>query len=131
MDGVLSLLCLVSRGRVVALVAGGLAVLAVDLGVRREAVWAGLRARAAQAPSHTGLLVGLGALTLLALVQAAGSGLEQAAYWRCDDGASYLVFPAQMLSAGCAVQPFSIRGLNGYGGQGFLNALVMAELPTS
>jgi hypothetical protein len=129
--GVLSMLCLVSRGRIAALVAGGLLAVALDLGARREALIDAALAALRRHPRAIGAAIGLGALGLLALLQAASAGLAQAYYWHCDDGPAYLVFPAEMLSNGCAVQPFSIRGLNGYGGQSFLNAFMMSQLPTS
>jgi hypothetical protein len=129
--GVLSMFCLISRGRIAALVLGGLLAVALDLGARRaelgEAALAAIRRR----PRAFGVGIGLAALGLLALLQAASSGLTVAYYWNCDDGPAYLVFPAEMLSAGCAVQPFSIRGLNSYGGQPFLNAIMMSQLPTT
>jgi hypothetical protein len=129
--GVLSMLCLISRGRVTALVAGGLVAVALDLGARREALLEEALAAVRSRPRALGVTIGLGALGLLALLQAASAGLSLAYYWNCDDGPSYLVFPAEMLSAGCSVQPFSIRGLNSYGGQPFLNALMMSQLPTT
>ena len=129
--GVLSMLCLISRGRVAALVMGGLLGLALDLGARRAELLESMLAAFRSRPRAVGVTIGLGALALLALVQAAGAGLTLAYYWNCDDGPAYLVFPAEMLSAGCSVQPFSIRGLNSYGGQPFLNALMMSQLPTT
>ncbi|HVU49736.1 MAG TPA: hypothetical protein VHL80_03560 [Polyangia bacterium] len=129
--GVLSMLCLVSRGRIGALVAGGLLGVALDLGARRAALLEAALAAVRRRPRAVGVALGLAALGLLALVQAASAGLTQAYYWNCDDGPAYLVFPAEMLSAGCAVQPFSIRGLNSYGGQPFMNAVIMSQLPTT
>jgi hypothetical protein len=129
--GVLSMFCLISRGRIAALVAGGLLAVALDLGARREELLEAGLAAFRRRPKAIGVTLGLAALGALALLQAASSGLAQAYYWQCDDGPSYLIFPAEMLSAGCSVQPFSIRGLNSYGGQPFLNAIMMSQLPTT
>jgi hypothetical protein len=129
--GALSMLCLISRGRIAALVGVGLLALALDLGARRAALLEAGLAALRRRPRAVGVAIGLAALGLLALLQAATAGLSVAYYWNCDDGPAYLVIPAEMLSAGCAVQPFSIRGLNSYGGQPFLNAIMMSQLPTT
>jgi hypothetical protein len=127
--GVLSMFCLISRGRVTALVAGGLLAVALDLGARRAALLEASLAALRRRPRALGAAIAIGALGLLALLQAASAGLTQAYYWHCDDTVAYVAFSSEMLSAGCSVQPFSIRGLNSYGGQPFLNAIMMSQLP--
>ncbi len=71
------------------------------------------------------------AMVLLALVAVVLVGRYASAVWfqgsNCsDDDVAYFTFVAQLLQTGTMIEPFSLRRLSGYGGQTFLQALVMA-----
>lgn len=99
------------------------------LGVYRERP--GIVCSAAQLPRsflrNAPLLLALGFCLVFLGVLFVGSVVHPATWYFADDGPAYLAFVRGVLVNGTIDQPFSIRSLQAYGGQTFLQAMVVAK----
>jgi hypothetical protein len=91
------------------------------------AALAGRRLLAEARPTPVGRrLWWLMALAAVPLLTRYASAVTHQALSCSDDDIAYFAFVARLLDTGTLVEPFSLRRLSGYGGQTFLQALVMA-----
>ncbi len=117
LGGALALVGLARPWPLVALVVAGAALFARD--VHRQA-----RAGAYRLPAdrRTRWLIGL---ALVALLGRYASAVTHQALSCSDDDIAYFAFVTRLLDTGSLLDPFSLRRLSAYGGQTFLQALVM------
>lgn len=125
LGGVLAMLSRVSTWTIYGTVVLGVALFALESWRRAGAEIASPSpARGAGSPSSADIVVIVLAFGL-ALVHFVGMAAERPGdAW--DDYEAYLSFPKQLLATGTLVEPFSPRRLASFGGQPYLQALVLA-----
>jgi hypothetical protein len=113
-----------SRGPLTVMVAVGLVALSLDLWQRLPSRSGLGRHVVRRAFTSWPTWVFVAAVMPLVVAQIAGEAVDLNLN-PADDLLAYLAFPKEMLEAGTFLQPFSFRRIGSYGGQSFLQALML------